>query len=174
MVHRDMASLQYVSGCASSGHWVWRRLDHSSDRCTSRAFLASALFCCSPLLPAQGLTENIVQKSWVNWGISGVETSLPQTREGECVPGVPGVLQGTDHPRATGQQMARHEAQDLAEVWLLRGSAQFGGAEDMAGQVGRGIPLGTPVQNVLGNLEMMGLLWPQLQRVQIAAFQNSL
>lgn len=170
MVHKDMASPQCVSGCASSGHWVWRRLDHSSDRCTSQAFLASALFCCSPHLQAQGLTENIVQKSWVNWEISGAETSLPQTREGECVPGV---LQGTDHPRATGQQMARHEARDLAEVWLLRGSAQFGGAEDMAGQVGRGIPLGTPAQNVLGNLEMVGLLWPQLQRIQIAAFQNS-
>lgn len=166
-----MASLQYVSGCASSGHWVWRKLDHSSDRCTYQAFLASALFCCSPPLQAQGLTENIVRRNWVNWEISGVETSLHQTHEGECVPGV---LQGTDHPRATDQQMARHEALDLAEVWLLRESAQFGGAEGTAGPTGRSIPLGIPAHKVLGNLEMVGLLWPLLQRVQIAAFQNSL
>lgn len=165
-----MASLQYVSGCASSGHWAWRKLDRSSDRCTYQAFSASALFCCSPPLQAQGLTENIVQRSWVNWEISGEETYQPQPHVGECVPGV---LQGTDHPRATGQQMAKHEALDLAEVWLLRGSAQFVGAEGMAGPAGRSIPLGTPVQRALGGLEMAGLLWPQLQRVQIAAFQNS-
>lgn len=166
-----MASLQYVSGCASSGHWAWRRLDHSSDRCTYQAFLASALFCCSPPLQAQGLSDSIVRMSWVNWEISGVETSLPLPHERECVLDV---LQDTDHPRATGQQKARHEALDLAEVWLLRGSVQFGGAEGMAGPAGRSIPLGIPVERALGDLEMVGLLWPQLQRVQIAASQNSL
>lgn len=136
-----MVSLQYVSGCASSGHWAWRKLDHSSDRCTYQAFSASALFCCSPPLQAQGLTENTVRRSWVNWEISGGETSLPQPHEGECVPGV---LQGTGHPRATGQQMARRGALDLAGVWLLRGSAQFGGAEGTADPAGRSIPFGTP------------------------------
>lgn len=166
-----MASLPYVSGCASSEHWAWRKLDHSSDRCTYQAFSASALFCCSPPLQAQGLTENIVQKSWVNWEISGVETSLPQLHEDECVLGV---LLGTGHPRVTGPQTAMHEALDLAEVLLLRGSAQFGGAGDTAGPAGKSIPLGTPAQRALGDLEMVGLLWPQLQRVQIAAFQNSL
>lgn len=154
-----MASLQYVSGCASSGHWAWRKLDHSSDRCTYQASSASALFCCSSPLQAQGLTENIVQRSWVNWEISDVETSLPQPHEGEYVPGV---LLGTGHPRATGQQTAMHEALDLAEVLLLRGSAQSGGAEDTAGPAGKSIPLGTPVQRALEDLEMVGLLWPRL------------
>lgn len=166
-----MASLQYVSGCASSRHWAWCKLDHSSDKCTCRAFSASAPFCCSPPLQAQVLTENTVRMSWVNWEISGGETSLPQPHEDECVLGV---LQGKGHPRATGQQMATHEALDLAGVWLLRGSAQFGGAEGTAGRVGRRIPLGTPEQRVLGGLEMAGLPWPQLQKVQIAASQNSL
>lgn len=100
-----------------------------------------------------------------------METSLPLSHERECVLDV---LQDTDHPRATGQQKARHEALDLAEVWLLRGSVQFGGAEGMAGPAGRSIPLGIPVERALGDLEMVGLLWPQLQRVQIAASQNSL
>lgn len=87
---------------------------------------------------------------------------------GECV------LQGTGHLRAAGQQKARHEALGPAGVWLQRESAQFGDAEDMAGRAGRSIPLGTLEQRVLGDLEMVGLLWLQLQRVQIAAFQNSL
>lgn len=100
-----------------------------------------------------------------------METSLPQPHEDEYVPGV---LLGTGHLMATGQQMAMHEALDLAEVLLLRGSAQSGGAEDTAGPTGKSIPLGTPVQRALEDLEMVGLLWPQLQRVQIAAFQNSL
>lgn len=165
-----MAFLQYVNGCASSGRWAWRKHDHNSDRCTYQAFSVSALFCCSPPLQAQGLTENTVRRSLVNWEISGGETSLPQPREGEYVLGV---LQGTGHPRATGQQMARHEALDLAGVWLLSGSAQFGGAEGTVGPAGRSIPLGIPEQRALGGLEMVDL-WPQLQRVQIAAFQNFL
>ena len=166
-----MASLQYVSGCASSRRWAWRKLDHSSDICTYRAFSASAPFCCSPPLQAQSLIENTVQRSWVNWEISGGETSLPQPHEDECVLGV---LQGTGHPRATGRQKAMHEALDLAGVWLLRGCAQFGGAEGTAGRAGRSIPLGTPEQRALADLEMAGLPWPQLQKVQIAASQNSL
>lgn len=166
-----MASLQYVSGCAFSGRWAWRKLGHSSDRCTFRVFSVSALFCHNPHLQARGLTENTVQRSWVNWEISAVETSLPQLHVGECVLGV---LQGTNHLRATGRQMARREALGLAVVWLLRGSAQFEGAEGTAGPAGRSIPLGTPEQRALGGLEMAGLLWPQLQRVQIAASQNSL
>lgn len=166
-----MASLQYVSGCASSRRWAWRKLVHSSDRCTYQAFSASALFCYSPPLQAQGLIENTVRMSWVNWEISGEETSLPQPHEDECVLGV---LQGTGHPRATGQQKARHEALDLAGVWLLRGSAQIEGAEGTAGQAGRSIPLETPEQRALGGLEMVDLPWPQLQKVQIAASQNSL
>lgn len=166
-----MASLQYVNGCASSGRWAWRKLDHSSDRCTSQAFWAFAPFCHSLPLLAQALTENTVQKSWVNWEISDGETSLLQPHVGECGPGV---LQGTGHPKATVQQMARHEAPGLAVVWLLRGSAQFGDVEGMAGPAERSIPLGTLEQRALGGLEMVSLLWPQLQRVQIAAFQNSL
>lgn len=90
---------------------------------------------------------------------------------GECVPGV---LQGIGHLRATGQQKARHEALDLVGVWLLRGSAQYGDAEDMAGPVGRSILLGTLEQRDLDGLEIVGLQWLQLQRVQTAAFQNSL
>lgn len=96
-----------------------------------------------------------------------MEISLPLPHEGESVLDV---LQGTDHPRVTGQQMAMHEALDLAEVWLLRGSVQFVGAEGMVGQAGKSIPLETPAQKAPGDLEMVGLLWPQLQRVQIAAF----
>lgn len=165
----DMAFLQYVSGCASSGRWAWRKLDHSSDIGTYQAFSASALFCCTPPLQARGLTENTVQRSWVNWEISVGETSQPH--EGVYVPGVP---QGTGHLRATGQQMAKHEALGRAGVWLLRGSAQFGGAEGMAGSAGRSIPLETPEQRAFVGLEVAGLLWPQLQRVQIAAFQNFL
>lgn len=98
-------------------------------------------------------------------------TSLPQLQVDGCVLGV---LQGTGHLRATGQQMARHEALDQAEVWLLRGSAQFEGAEDTVVPTDRSIPLESPVQRALGDLEMVGLLWLQLQKVQIAAFQNSL
>lgn len=166
-----MASLQYVSGCASSKRWAWRKLGHSSDRCTYRAFLAFVLFCHNPPLQAQGPTENIVQRNWVNWEISADETSLPRPHAGEC--GL-GVLQGTGHLKATGQQMARHGALGLAVVWLLRGSAQFGDAEGMADPAGRGILLETPEQMSLGGLEMALLLLPQLQTVLIAAFQNSL
>lgn len=89
---------------------------------------------------------------------------------GECVLGVLGI----GHPRATGQQMARHEALGLAVVWLLRETVQIEDVEGMAGQVGKDIPCGTPEQSGLVGLEMAGLLWPQLQMVQIAAFQNSL
>lgn len=70
--------------------------------------------------------------------------------------------------------MARHEALGLAVVWLLRETVQIEDVEGMAGQVGKDIPCGTPEQSGLVGLEMAGLLWPQLQMVQIAAFQNSL
>lgn len=171
MVHKDMVSLQYASGCASSGRWAWRKLGYSRDKCTFRVSSVSALFCHSPPLQAQGLTENTVRRSWVNWEISAGETSLPQPHVGECVLGV---LQGTSHLTAIGQRMARRETLGLAGVWLLRGSAQFGGAEGTAGPAGRSTLLGTPEQRALGGLEMVDLLRPQLQRVQIAAFQNSL
>lgn len=107
--------------------------------------------------------------SLVNWEIFGVETSLSQPHEGVCVPGV---LLNTDPQRATGQQTARHEAQGQAEVWLLRGSAQFGGAEGTAGPAGRSIPVETPVQKALGDLEMVGFPWPQLQQLQKASFPS--
>lgn len=70
--------------------------------------------------------------------------------------------------------MARHEALGLAVVWLLRETVQIEDVEGMAGQVGKDIPWGTLEQRGLVGLEMAGLLWPQLQMVQIAAFQNSL
>lgn len=133
--------------------------------------MAFALFCHRPPLQAPGLTENTVRRSWVNWEICAEETSLHQLHVAECVPGD---QRGTGHPKATGQQMARHEGLGLAVVWLLRGTAQIEDVEGMAGPVGKGIPWGTPEQRDLGGLETVGLLWPQLQTVQIAAFQNSL
>lgn len=166
-----MASLPYVSGCASSGHWASRKLGHSSDKCIFRVFSVSALFCHSPPLQAQGLTESIARRSWANWEIFAEQTSLLQPHVGECVQGV---LRGTSHLKEADQQTARHEAPGLAEVWLLRGSAQFEGAEGTAGPAGRGVLSGIPEQRALGGLEMEGLLWPQLQKAQIAAFQNSL
>lgn len=105
--------------------------------------------------------------SLVNWEIFGVETSLSKPHEGVCVLGV---LLNTVPQKATGQQMARHEARDQAEVWLLRGSAHFGGAEDMAGPAGRSIHMGTPEQKALGDLEMLS--FPLLRLTQKASFQG--
>lgn len=108
-----MAFLRYVNECASSRRWAWHKLDHSRGRCIYQAFLAFALFCHSPPLQAQGLIENTVQRSWVNWEISVWEASLHYPHVGEC--GL-GVLQGKDHLKATGLQKARREPLSLAGV----------------------------------------------------------
>lgn len=93
-----------------------------------------------------------------------METSLSKPHEGVCVLGV---RLNTVPQRATGQQMARREARDQAEVWLLRGSAHFGGAAGMAGPADRSIHVGTPEQKALGDLEMLRL-------TQKASFQSFL